>query len=76
MIFFGNQLHIHKGRVLPVAEIIYVRRQCSKLGFQFVQTLGAEGGKCVYPEFNLSAHKLRYTLNIKQHGAHARCTAF
>ena len=46
-----------------------MRSQCSKLGFQFVQPLGAEGGKCVHPEFNSSAHKLRYTLNIRQHGA-------
>ena len=50
------------------------------------------GGKCVHPEFISmfsrcshlrgwpefisSAHKLRYTLNVWQHGAHDGCTAF
>ena len=37
---------------------------------------GAEGGKSVHLAFNSSARTLRYTLNIKQYGAHARCTAF
>ena len=37
---------------------------------------GAEGEKCVHPEFISSAHKLRYILNIRQCGAHAGCTAF
>ena len=38
--------------------------------------LGAEGEKCMHPEFESSVHKLRYALNIGGNGAHAGCTAF
>ena len=51
-------------------------RQCSKLKFKFVHLLGAEGGKCVHPEFESSAHRLRYTPTILENGAHAGSTAF
>ena len=50
--------------------------QCSKLRFKFVHPPGAEGAKCVHQEFNSNAHKLKYTLNIRQCGTHAGCTAF
>ena len=50
--------------------------QCSKLRFKFVHPPGAEGGKCLHPEFKSSAQKLRYTLNIWENGAHAGCTSF
>ena len=32
---------------------------------------GAEGGKCVHPEFKSSAHELGYTQNIRGNSAHA-----
>ena len=38
---------------------------------------GAEGGKCVHPEFKSSARiKLAITLNIRRNCAHAGCIAF
>ena len=41
---------------------------------------GVKGIKCVHPEFKSSAHKLlyhkAYTLNNRENGAYARCTAF
>ena len=30
----------------------------------------------MHPEFESCAHRLRYTLNIRENGAHAECTAF
>ena len=36
----------------------------------------AEVGKCVHLKFKSCAHRLRYTLNIRENGAHAGCTAF
>ena len=53
----------------------YIGNQCSKLRFKFVHLPGAEVGKCVHPEFKSCAHRLRYTLNNRENGAHAGCTA-
>ena len=36
-----------------------------------MHSLGAEGKKCVHPEFKLSAHKVPYALNNRKNGAHA-----
>ena len=54
--------------------MIYI--QCSKLRFKYVHPLGAECKTCVHPELKSSAHKLPYTLNNRENGAHAGCTAF
>ena len=35
----------------------------------------AEVGKCVHPEFKSCAHRLSNTLNTRENGAHAGCTA-
>ena len=61
---------------IPSLLPVPVMPQCSKLRFKFVHPPGAEGGKCLHPEFKSSAHKLRYPLNIRENGAHAGCTTF
>ena len=65
-----------QGGITPIFEVFGMTGQCSELRSKFVHPPGAEGAKCVHPEFNSNAHKLKYTLNIRQCGTHAGCTAF
>ena len=47
----------------------------ASIRFKFVQLPGAKVGKYVHPKIKSYAHGLRYTLNIRENGAHAGCTA-
>ena len=58
---------------ITIIVLYYVLIQCSKLRSKCVHLSSAEVAKSVHPGFNSCAHRLRYTLYIRENGAHAGC---